>query len=134
MTKFFTHNLSFKLVALGVSLVLWFSMIGRKDSTLTKDYQLQVLLPGNTELAHPIPDFVRVEIAGPRISLKKLGQTVSVYTIDLTSAGVGRKLVKLNSDGVNLPLGAHVVSVEPKEFVAVIQTLSPEKERSSSEQ
>ncbi len=132
--KFLTHNLSFKLVALGVSLVLWMSMIGRKDSTLTKDYQLQVLLPGQTELTHPIPDFVRVEIAGPRISLKKLGQTVSVYTVDLTSAGVGRKLVKLNSEGVNLPLGSRVVSVDPKEFVAVVQNISNEKERANREE
>lgn len=127
--KYITHNWSFKLVALGVALVLWFSMIGRKDSTLTKDYQLQVLLPGNTELVHPTPEFVRVEIAGPRIALKKLGQTVSVYTVDLTSAGVGRKLVKLNSEGVNLPLGARVVSVDPMEFVAVIQNAAVENKK-----
>lgn len=126
-TKLITENLSYKLIALIVTLVLWISMIGSKDSVLTKDYQLQILLPSNTELIHPVPDFVRVEVVGPRVALKKLGQMNSVYSVDLSNAGVGRKTVRLTPEGVNLPLGTRVVSVDPKEFVAVIQALPEEK-------
>lgn len=126
-TKLITENLSYKLIALVVTLVLWISMIGSKDSVLTKDYQLQILLPSHTELVHPVPDFVRVEVVGPRVALKKLGQMNSVYSVDLSNAGVGRKTVRLTPEGVNLPLGTRVVSVDPKEFVAVIQALPEEK-------
>lgn len=121
--RIITENLSYKLIALVVTLVLWFSMIGSKDSVLSKDYQLQILLPSNTELAHPVPDFVRVEIVGPRVALKKLGQMSNVYTVDLSNSGVGRKTVRLTPEGVNLPLGTRVVSVDPREFVAVIQAI-----------
>lgn len=125
LKKLFTENLSYKLIAFVVTLVLWVSMIGSKDSVLTKDYQLQLLLPASSELAHPVPDFVRVEIMGPRVALKKLGQMSSVYSVDLSGAGMGRKTVRLTPEGVNLPLGTRVVSVDPKEFVAVIQPLPP---------
>ncbi|HAG91672.1 MAG TPA: hypothetical protein DCL41_07355 [Bdellovibrionales bacterium] len=126
--KFFSENLSYKLIAFAVAFVLWISMIGSKDSVLTKDYQLQVLLPTNTELAHPAPDFVRVEVVGPRVSLKKLSQSISVYTVDLSGEPVGQITVQLSPDNVALPIGTRVVSVDPKEFVAVIQPLKKENE------
>ncbi|NCN39759.1 hypothetical protein GW916_00780 [bacterium] len=129
--KFFSENLSFKLIAFAVAFVLWMSMIGSKDSALTKGYQLQVLLPANTELAHPIPDLVRVEISGPRVSLKKLGQNVSVYTVDLSSEPLGQVTVQLSPEGVSLPIGTKVISVDPKEFIAVIQKI---KKPSSEEE
>jgi YbbR domain-containing protein len=114
-------NLSYKFVALGVALVLWFSLLGRRDSTLMKDYQLEVLLAPEMELAIPTPEFVRVEVMGPRVALKKLGQLPGVYTVDLTSASPGRKKVRLSPEGVALPLGARVLSIEPKEFVTEIR-------------
>lgn len=126
--RIITENLSYKLIGLVVTLVLWLSMIGSKDSVLTKDYQLQILLPSKTELAHPVPDFVRVEVIGPRVALKKLGQMSNVYTVDLSNAGTGRKTVRLTPEGVNLPLGTRVVSVDPREFVAVIEPVAEDSE------
>lgn len=127
--KIITENLSYKLIALVVTLVLWISMIGSKDSILSKDYQLQILLPTNAELAHPVPDFVRVEVVGPRVALKKLGQMSNVYTVDLSNSGMGRKTVRLTPEGVSLPLGTRVVAVEPREFVAVIQPIKEEQQQ-----
>lgn len=74
MTRHAFDNLSYKFVALGVALVLWFSLLGRRDSTLMKDYQLEVLLAPEMELSIPVPEFVRVEVMGPRVALKKLSQ------------------------------------------------------------
>jgi YbbR domain-containing protein len=130
--SFLMENLSYKLIALVVTLVLWLSMIGSKDSVLTKDYQLQVLLPANTELAHPVPDYVRVEVVGPRVALKKLGQMSSMYTVDLSNASVGQMTVRLTPEGVNLPLGTRVVSVDPREFVAVIQPIPSAAKKSQA--
>ena len=101
-SAFLFENLSYKFVALGVALVLWFSLLGRRDSTLMKDYQLEVLLAPEMELAIPTPEFVRVEVMGPRVALKKLGQLPGVYTVDLTSASPGRKKVRLSPEGVAL--------------------------------
>jgi YbbR domain-containing protein len=125
--RILTDNLSYKFVALGVALVLWFSLLGRRDSTLMKDYQLEVLLPVELELAKPVPEFIRVEVMGPRVALKKLGQSPGVYTIDLTGATVGRKKIRLSPEGVSLPLGARVVNISPKEFDTEIRVQGSSK-------
>lgn len=122
MSRFrWTDNLSYKFVALGVAVILWMSMMGRKDSTLIKDFELQVLLAPRIELETPVPQIVKVEVAGPRVALKKINQMNPVFTVDLTGARVGRQVVQLNRDGLNLPIGARVLNIDPREFVVVLR-------------
>lgn len=120
-----TDNFSYKLVALGVAVILWASMLGRKDTTLTKDFELQPLLGPNLELVTQIPQIVTVEIAGPRVALKKINTMNPVYTLDLTALKAGRQVVTLKRDGLNLPIGARVMSLTPREFTVQIRTQGP---------
>jgi len=120
MTAKMRDNMSYKIVALGVAVVLWLSMLGKKDSTMSRDFELQVLLPPRMELVSQPPLFVRVEVAGPRVVLKKLNQIQPVFTVDLTNAKAGRQIVELSREGINLPIGARVVSVDPGEFTVVL--------------
>lgn len=116
-----SENLSYKFVALGVAVILWMSMMGRKDSTLVKDFELQVLLGPNLEMETSIPQLVKVEVVGPRVALKKINQMSPVFTVDLTSARAGRQVISLSRDGLNLPIGARVLSIEPREFMVVLR-------------
>lgn len=116
-----TDNLSYKFVALGVAIILWASMMGRKDSTLVKDFELQVLLPPNIEMETSIPQLVKVEVVGPRVALKKINQMSPVFTVDLTSARPGRQVIQLSREGLNLPIGARVLTIEPREFMVVLR-------------
>lgn len=125
----FTDNLSYKFVALGVAIILWVSMLGRKDSTLMKDFELQVLLPPAIELETQIPQLVRVEVAGPRVALKKINQISPVFTVDLTGAAPGRQSVKLTREGLNLPIGARILTIEPSEFTIVLRASRNDGER-----
>ncbi len=119
------NNLSYKFVALGVAMVLWMSMLGRKDSTLIKEFELQVLLGPHMELETQVPQIVRVEVAGPRVALKKINQMNPYFTIDLTSGRPGRQVVELRRDGLSLPIGARVLTIEPKEFTVVLRETRP---------
>lgn len=116
-----SENLSYKFVALGVAIILWLSMMGRKDSTLVKDFELQVLLGQNLEMETSIPQLVKVEVVGPRVALKKINQMSPVFTVDLTSARAGRQVIQLSREGLNLPIGARVLSIEPREFMVVLR-------------
>lgn len=116
-----TDNLSYKFVALGVALILWISMLGRKDSTLVKEFELQMLLSPQVELATPIPQFVKVEVAGPRVALKKMNQMTPLFTVDLTGARPGRQIVQLSREGLNLPIGARVLNIDPDQFSVVLR-------------
>lgn len=123
-----TENMSYKFVALGVAVILWMSMLGRKDSTLMKDFELQILLGPNLEMTTQVPQIVKVEVAGPRVALKKLNQMNPVFTVDLTAARSGRQLVQLNREGLNLPIGARVLSIDPSSFTVQIRQSRPAEE------
>jgi len=118
-------NLSYKFVALGVALILWMSMLGRKDSTVVKEFELQVLLGPAVEMQSRVPEFVRVEITGPRVALKKLNQMSPLFTVDLSGARPGRQVVQLTSEGLNLPIGARVLTIEPDQFAVVLRETRP---------
>ncbi|MGZ3721689.1 MAG: hypothetical protein ACXVA9_02080 [Bdellovibrionales bacterium] len=124
----FTDNLSYKFVALGVAVILWMSMMGRKDSTLVKDFELQVLLGANLEMETSIPQLVKVEVVGPRVALKKINQMSPVFTVDLTGARAGRQVIQLSREGLNLPIGARVLSIEPREFMVVLRESHAQRE------
>src|SRR6185312_9135191 len=108
-----SENFSYKFVALGVALILWLSMMGRKDATLVKDFELQVILGPQLEMENPIPQLVKVEVIGPRVALKKINSMNPVFTVDLSAGHVGRQVIQLNREGLNLPIGARVLSIEP---------------------
>ena len=122
------ENLSYKLVALGVAILLWLSMLGRKETSMLKDLEVQVqTAPGLEMSGAPLP-LIRAEISGPRVAIKKINQMNPIYTVDLTNAAEGRHLVQLSRQGVNLPVGARVLSLEPSDITVQIIKIPAPKE------
>jgi len=115
-----TDNGSYKIVAFVVAMVLWVTMQGRRDIVLGREMQMQVLLGSNLTISNTIPEVVKVEISGPRIALKKMAERTLPFTVDLGNVQPGRHRVRLTKDGLNLPLGARILSIHPEEFTAVI--------------
>ena len=122
-----TENASYKFVALVVALVLWLTMQGRRDMVLTREMEMQVMLAPGLTISNPIPPTVKVEISGPRVALRRLAERTDPFTVDLAQAQVGRQLVRLTKDSLNLPLGAKVLSIQPQEFLAVIVEVEVKK-------
>lgn len=118
-----SDNFSFKVMALLVALILWAIMLGRKDITLSKEIETEVLVPPNMQVVSEVPGKVQVEVSGPRIALKKFTSTRMFYTLDLEGLTEGSHLVRLNKDGINLPLGVRILSLRPKEIKAVIKPI-----------
>jgi YbbR domain-containing protein len=123
-TSWFTENLSYKFVALGVAVILWMSMLGRKDSTLVRDFELQIMVSANMEILNAVEKSVKVEILGPRVALKKINQTNPTFTIDLTGFRPGNHVVPLRREGLNLPIGARVINIEPREISINLREVS----------
>ena len=131
--NWFWENGSYKAVALVVALVLWMTMQGRRDTVLTREMDMQVLLSPNLAITNPIPQVVKVEVSGPRVALKKLAERREPFTVDLGSAQAGRQLVRLTKNGLNLPLGAKVLSIQPDEFLAVIVEVDGGKDKGKND-
>ena len=126
-SQLLSENASYKFVALVVALVLWLTMQGRRDTVLTRDMEMQVMLAPGLTISNPIPPTIKVEVAGPRVALRRLAERTEPFTVDLAQARVGRQLVRLTKDSLNLPLGAKVLSIQPQEFLAVIVEVEVKK-------
>lgn len=116
-----SENMSYKIVALFVTLVLWLTMLSRKDTVVTREMPVQYLISPNHILVNEPKKVARVKVSGRRTALKKFSQNEDGITVDLTRLTLGRHLVRLNQEVLNLPLGVKVLSIEPDEIEANIK-------------
>lgn len=109
------ENGSYKLVALFVTLILWVTILGRRDFVLTKDMDVEFLLPRSIAVAEGGRERkVTVKVSGPRMALKKFAQNPGTITIDLgRQAEPGPVRAVITSRNVEVPFGVKVISVIP---------------------
>lgn len=108
------ENGSYKLVALFVTLILWVTILGRRDFQLTKEMELEFLLPQTLAIASEGADRkVAVKVSGPRMALKKFSQNPGSITIDLVRSQVGPVRALITPRNVEVPFGVKVVSINP---------------------
>lgn len=109
------ENGSYKLVALFVTLILWITILGRRDFVLTKEMQIEFLLPRQVTLA-PTSDkerTVNVKVSGPRMALKRFTQNPGTITVDLERSHAGPVQAMITPRNVEVPFGVKVLSVTP---------------------
>lgn len=107
------ENGSYKLVALFVTLILWVTILGRRDFVLSKEVDLEFLLPKNLVIAEQFSRKVTVKVSGPRTALKKFGQNPGSITIDLGQSKQGANRAEITPRNVEVPFGVKVLSVTP---------------------
>jgi YbbR domain-containing protein len=107
------ENGSYKLVALFVTLILWVTILGRRDFITSKDVDIEFLLPKNVVIAESIERRVSVKVSGPRIAIKRFSQNPGAITLDLARAHVGNNRVVITARNVEVPFGVKVISVTP---------------------
>ena len=133
--KIVLKNGSYKVVALCVSLVLWVTILGRKDIVINQDVTLQAQLAPHQLLRNEIPKKVKIRISGPRMSLKKFIKSGEQITIDMTNLPLGRQRVEISKSTLNLPLGVKILSISPTYVRAyIVQNKSFEKEQNDAEE
>ncbi len=109
------ENGSYKLVALFVTLILWVTILGRRDFVLSKDMDIEFLLPRSIAVAESNRERrVTVKVSGPRVALKKFASNPGAITIDLgRQAEPGPIKAVITPRNVEVPFGVKVLSVTP---------------------
>ncbi len=109
------ENLSYKIVAFFVTLILWITILGRRDIVLTKEVDLEFLLPPAMSLIeNNIDRKIEVKVSGPRIALKKFAQNPGTITVDLSRSQAGLNRALITPRNVEVPFGVKVLSVYPE--------------------
>lgn len=123
-------NGSYKLVSLFVTLILWVTILGRRDFMLTKDMDVEFLLPKATVIESRQGERkVSVKVSGPRTALKKFAQSPGSITFDLTKADVTEKnthiKTTIQTKNIEVPFGVKVVSIDPPALEVILSPVVP---------
>ena len=110
-----TENFNYKLVALFISLILWLTILGRRDFVFSKTIEVDlVTAPGRTVIAQTA-DQIKVKVSGPRTALKKFmdsGFSQSM-AIDISNRGEGVMEVEIPLNKIEIPMGVKILGVRP---------------------
>lgn len=116
------ENGSYKIVALFISLILWLTILGRRDFVYSKNVDLEVQTAPNLSVIEQSHAYIRVRVTGPRASLKKFMESNSnqVILLDISSMGEGKIEIPISEKKLDLPLGVRVVSIKPQRVEATV--------------
>jgi YbbR domain-containing protein len=114
-TNYITDNFSYKLVALFISLILWLTILGRRDFVLSKKIDIELQTATNQVVVAQTADNIRVKVSGPRAALKKFmdnPQTQSIL-IDISERGSGVLDIDVPLNKIEVPMGVRILGVRP---------------------
>ncbi len=112
----FTENLSYKLVSLIIALILWLTILGRRDFTLSKMIDVEVVVSSQQVLLSQSAEAVKVRLSGPRTALKKFMDSgmSQMIAIDVSKRGEGEFDLEIPTNKIDVPFGVRVDSVKPR--------------------
>jgi hypothetical protein len=122
-----TRNAGLKLLALGLSVLLWFSITGqRRQRVSERGYAIPlavVNVPSDLVISSPLPDTVDVRLRGPFTAIRLADPSKMEAVMDLTGSSPGEKVYSLTPDDINAPEDLEVVSIHPSAVPIRIETV-----------
>lgn len=115
-----TENMSYKVVALFIAIILWLTIMGRRDLILTKNVDLDFRTAVGYRIVGQTDDRIRLRLSGPRSGLKEVMDSArsKPLMIDISDRGEGIFEIDIPTSRIELPPGVKILSVRPN-FVRV---------------
>lgn len=119
------HNWGLKLLALGISFLLWTTYTGEPITEVSYLVPIEFNnLPKELEISGDVLAQARVRVRGRSALLRRLTPADLGVSVDLSGGHPGDNPIQLTSDQVAAPYGATVVRVTPAQ---VRVTLTPRR-------
>ena len=117
LREVFIEDLGVKLLALGITLVLWYAVTGQRTPTTRHllGIHLNFDLPKDMEISNDPRMEVEVTLAGNKYDLERVDATRLVANVDVKDFKPGERTVLLANERVTfgLPDGIRVEGIEP---------------------
>lgn len=121
-------NFSYKIVALFISLILWLSILNRRDFIVTKDMDVDFVTAENLIVAAQSSAQLKVKVSGAQPLLKKYRESSQVLALDLSDKGVGFYDVDINAAKIDVPSGIKIIGIRPNTIrVEIIEKVKESK-------
>ncbi len=127
LRKYILANAGLKLLALGVSVLLWTTYTSEPFAEVGFQVPLEFTsIPSQLEISGDVPTSVHVRVRGRSVLLRRLSPADLSIRIDLKDGRQGDSLVRITPDMISAPYGANVVRVSPSEFhVSLVRSNAP---------
>ena len=112
--RFNRRNLTAKLASIGLSCLLWFTLIGQQTSEMAITDALEFQnIPANIELISYSTNEVNVRVQGLEGSIATLTADQVRVMVDLNDIEPGTHTIELTEENVELPFGIGATSIDP---------------------
>lgn len=120
--QFFADNFVSKVVALIIALVLWMTILGRRDFIQTKQIEVELYPSSQYLVTQQSTDHIRIRVSGVREALKRFIESPTNQTllIDVSDRTEGPLTVEVPIQKIELPLGVKILSIKPTLVKAVL--------------
>ena len=131
LRRIFVDDLRLKLVAIGITLVLWFAVTGQKRpaSKRLPGVQLSYVHSESLAISNDPPTRVDITVSGSKDEIDQLNPANLLATLVLGDNGTGNRVLRLTRDDVTidqLPPSVRIDSFQPG---TVLVRLEPKIER-----
>ncbi len=117
-----TDNLSYKVVALFIALILWLSILNKRDFIVTKDVDIDFITAENVVIAGQSNAQLKVKVSGPQPALKKYRESSQVLAFDLSDKAEGFYDIDMNASKIEVPPGIKIIGIKPNTIrVEIVQ-------------
>lgn len=115
---FLTENLSYKMVSLFIALILWITILGRRDFVVAKKVDVELIPPSGYSVVFQSVDTIKIKVSGPRTALRRFIENgvSQIVTLDLSSKGPGRYEVEIPRGRVDVPFGVKLMTMQPEKI------------------
>lgn len=115
-------NFSYKVVALFISLILWLSILNKRDFIVTKDLELDFVTSESLVVAAQSSAQLKVKVSGPQPILKKYRESSQILAFDLSDKPAGFYDVDMNASKIDVPKGIKIIGIKPNTIrVEIVQ-------------
>jgi YbbR domain-containing protein len=126
LKNFATRNAALRAIALALALGLWlFVNAGQHDEQTSLDVPVTYRrLPSDMVITNLHPDFVRVEVSGPRTLLSLLDPDRLEVRLDLADAATGQVSFRIMPEMFNVPRETNVTQISPSQIMLDIDRIT----------
>lgn len=126
LRKIFLEDWALKVIALLITLGLWFGVTGLSTPTNKRlSIPLSLNIASNAQITNVPLDEVEIEISGDKRKVEQLNRGDLTAYIDLTDVQPGERVVPLTPETVfvQLPQGVKLVQVQPSRIAVKIEAV-----------
>lgn len=123
LSGIFTENLSYKMVSLFIAVILWITILGRRDFVVAKKVEVEIVPPPGYSVTFQSVGEIKVRVSGPRTALRRFieNSATQVVTLDLSQKAPGRYEVEIPRSRVDVPFGVRLVSLSPEKIEVQVE-------------